>query len=609
VNATERGDTPAAPDWLTPGADEAPAQTALPGRWQRLVAEQPLALQCALLGVLTTAVVSVWVPATSRADGPWWAVLAGLAVTVAVWSLTRLTARLLGHLGEQARQLERDGLAGDANFSALGPHREGHRLSLALRRLVHGNRRQLRALQSRNQLLGQQLERRSHELHSLEELSIGLAQKSALSDLVDEALGALGQTIETSSASIWARQDRRPGAPVRLLGCRSSELDDEQVAQLAGARLSRGNVALFEEIERTGQAVIELRARQSMLSWLWSLLSDDTQSANLYRATRSWMALPLLAQQEVIAVLRVDHHEPEFFDAARRRLLHAVASQTALALHHAELLTRERETAVLAERNRIARDLHDAVSQTLFAATMIAGAMVRNAHSSIQGAHADPAAAIAHAAVQAGSLERLNRAALAEMRLLMFELRPDALERTDLADLLLHAVDALASRGTTRVATDLERGLVLDGAVRVQLYRIAQEALSNIAKHARADSAEVSWRRQADGGALLRITDDGNGFDPAAVEAGHFGVQNILDRARSVGLVAALDAAPGGGARWSVRVGAPNAAPVPSASASVPKPVPASVSVSAAATTSASATDFQPQNAPAPTMAPMELRP
>ena len=585
------------PDTQAPGGKEAPLATARVAFWRRLLAEQPLALQCALIGVLTTAIVAVWVPAAAGAERLWWAVLAGLVVTVALSLLARLTSRALRGLTDEARLLIREGPDGEGNFSPLGPNHEIQRLALALRRLVHDRRRQLRAMQEHNQTLGEKLALRSLELHSLEDLSIGLGQKSRVSDLVDEALDALGQTIESTSASIWARQERRPGSPVRLLGCRSDELDNKQLEQLAGARLSRSNVALFEEIERSGLAVIEPRARRSMLSWLWGLLSDDTQSSSLYRATRSWMALPLLAQQEVIGVLRVDHHEVDYFDTTRQRLLRAVANQTGLAMRHAELLTREREMAVLAERNRIARDLHDAVSQTLFAATMIAGAMVRNAESGVVN---DPVAAAVQAAAQAGALERLNRAALAELRLLMFELRPDALERTDLADLLAHAVDALASRGATRVATDFERGVPLDGAVRVQLYRIAQEALSNIAKHSQAASASVSWRRQADGSALLRIADDGVGFEPAMVEAGHFGVQNIQQRAAEVGLVATIDTTPGGGAAWSVRVVvAPPLVLAPRTSA--PPPIPA--------TPAATAPAPAPEHATAPQTAPMETRP
>jgi signal transduction histidine kinase len=290
-------------------------------------------------------------------------------------------------------------------------------------------------------------------------------------------------------------------------------------------------------LEREGKALIENRPRQSLLSWLWELVTDDARSSVLYRMTRSWMAVPLKVRDSVLGVLRVDHAEPDHFDAERARLLTAVANQTALALRHAQLQAREREIAVLAERNRIARDLHDAVSQTLFAANVLAGTLGRNtADEAIQA--------------QAATLEKLNQGALAEMRLLLFELRPEAFEGVRMAELLGHAIDAFECRSDTQVHALLDAADPLPAPTRIHLYRIAQEALSNVARHSAAAQVWLAWTVDAGGGAVsarLRIADDGAGFDTTQTPAGHFGLQNMQSRCAEIGAAWQLKSAPGQG--------------------------------------------------------------
>ena len=402
---------------------------------------------------------------------------------------------------------------------------------------------------ARNAALGLQLENRTHELCTLEDLSVGLAEKSELHELIDEALGALEQTIEYSSASVWARDAEHADGSVVLLGYRATETGEAtaQARPMAGMRLSRANLQRYEQIERDREPIIENRARQSFLSWLWSKVTDDSASSALYRATRSWMALPLKFREDVLGVLRIDHHEQDYFDAERTRLLTAVGSQAALAMRHARLLAREREFAVLAERNRIARDLHDAVSQTLFAANVIAGTLAKIA-SREQGAGAKALQA------KAATLEKLNRGALAEMRLLMFELRPDALESARLADLLQHSIEALECRAGLAVERQLARDDELPAPTRVQLYRIAQEALSNVARHSGASKVNVDWMVDSARRATLRIADNGRGFDPQERRAGHFGLDNMHSRAQEIGAAFHLTSAPGQGTELKIEL-------------------------------------------------------
>ena len=445
-------------------------------------------------------------------------------------------------LAAVTQQVRRSAAADDTNLPLQTSSAELQRASAVLRRLIEVWRRRQRDLLAQTASLGQRLALRTHELSTLQDLSVGLASKTELHELVAEALDALEQTMAYSSASVWSRTAREEGGQVVLMGYRQHEESEELAPSedLTGMRLSRANLQHYEHIERQGAPIVENRVRQSLLSWLWSWLSDDARTSGLYRSTKAWMAVPLKSRESVLGVLRVDHAEPDFFDDERVRLLAAVGSQTGLAMRHAQLLSQQKDQAVVAERNRIARDLHDAVSQTLFAANVIAGTLGRMA---ARLAEIDPSASALQQ--QAEALERLNKGALSEMRLLMFELRPDALQHLPLAELLQHAIDALVGRGGIEVSQRLAREDRLPSATRVQLYRIAQEALSNIGRHSGARHAVIEWIVPEQGvGGRLRIADDGRGFDPGMSPPGHFGLRNMAERAAEIGATWTITSGP-----------------------------------------------------------------
>lgn len=467
----------------------------------------------------------------------WWALITGLLTTLAAALLALRSARATNDIAQAARALAREDAPPHAHLPYKSATAELHHASTALRRLVEAARQRQQALESRNAALGVKLQSRTQELSSLQDLSIGLAEQGDIGELVTEALGALGQTMDYNSASVWAREGLERQRPVVLMGYRSQDADiaDLALSDLTGLRLSRANLHRYEQMEADGQPRIENQPRQGLLSWLWEMVTDDARTSALYRNTRAWMAVPLKVREQVLGVLRVDHGQPDHFDEPRARLLQAVASQTALAMRHAHLLARERDIAVLTERNRIARELHDAVSQTLFAANLLAGTLAR-------ATHLDPATR-----EQAQTLERLNRSALAEMRMLMFELRPDALQGARLTELLQQAVEALAGRSEIETSVQLEAGEGPPPAQRVQLYRVAQEALSNIARHSGASHVHVAWSQPGPGYGRLRISDDGCGFNPDNDRPGHFGVGNMRERAEELGARFSVASRPGEG--------------------------------------------------------------
>ncbi len=199
-----------------------------------------------------------------------------------------------------------------------------------------------------------------------------------------------------------------------------------------------------------------------------------------------------------------------------------------------------KEKTAVEERTRLARDLHDAVSQTLFSASLIAEVLPKVWEKNEDEGHK-----------KLEEVRQLTRGALAEMRTLLFELRPAALADADLNDLLRQLAESITGRTRVPVALEVEGDCEIPADVKVALYRIAQEALNNIAKHSGASRAQVSLHCQPDG-VELHIIDNGHGFDAAQETAGSFGLGNMKERANGIGALLNIASKPGEGTEVSV---------------------------------------------------------
>ncbi len=182
-----------------------------------------------------------------------------------------------------------------------------------------------------------------------------------------------------------------------------------------------------------------------------------------------------------------------------------------------------KERTAASERNRLARDLHDAVSQTLFSACLIAEVLPRLwERDQDEGRR------------RLEEVRQLSRSALAEMRTLLFELRPAALAEAELGDLLRQLADTITGRGRLPVTVEISSRTTLPSEVKVAFYRIAQEALNNVAKHSGATEAKVNLDCQMDK-AILTVSDNGRGFDKASLPADSLGIGIMRERAEAVG--------------------------------------------------------------------------
>ncbi len=258
---------------------------------------------------------------------------------------------------------------------------------------------------------------------------------------------------------------------------------------------------------------------------------------------RSWMGAPLLAGNKTIGVLAVDSAQPHAYGEEDAGVLQAFANQAAIAVLNARLYDQAQAAAASEERERLARDLHDAVTQTLFTASIIAEALPLQWQQ-------DTDAALHNLE----KLRQLTRGALAEMRTLLMELRPTALAETQLAQLLEQLIEAMTGRNKLPVTLQVEgaEGLWIPPEVKIAIYRIAQEAFNNIAKHAQASRVSVELTFY-DNGLFLSVWDDGQGFEPDSIPPGHLGVGIMHERAQKIDAMLNIESGPRSGTRLTLR--------------------------------------------------------
>ena len=221
--------------------------------------------------------------------------------------------------------------------------------------------------------------------------------------------------------------------------------------------------------------------------------------------------------------LMLCYAEPRKFSAEEIELATSVGDQTALAIENARLRTQVERTAVAAERSRIARDLHDSVTQTLFSASLIAEVLPRLWQRDTDESER-----------RLEELRQLTRGALAEMRTLLLELRPATLIEVDLSELLRQLTEAITGRARVPIMLEIHGDDELPPDVKIAYYHIAQEALNNVAKHARASRASVILQRNQNY-AHLSIDDNGRGFVIDKVTPEHLGLSIMNERAEAIG--------------------------------------------------------------------------
>jgi signal transduction histidine kinase len=280
----------------------------------------------------------------------------------------------------------------------------------------------------------------------------------------------------------------------------------------------------------------------AMLSEAGPYLTDDIHRDPRFRGwwpdghpdMRSFLGVPIVVRDEVIgAFYLTEKLDRPCFDETDTEVITLLAAHAAIAITNARLYERSRELSAMSERNRLALELHDVVSQKLFSLTLTAQAAATQLER-------DPPAARGHVL----RLGELSREALEELRALILGLRPPELRRDGLRETLRKELEMLA--GVHQIEIDLigEGEPAADGERDLAILRIAGEAVQNALRH--AAPTRISVRLEP---ALVEVDDDGCGFDPGdmVLRARHLGLTGMEERAREVGARLTFAGAPGGG--------------------------------------------------------------
>ncbi|MFZ1753857.1 MAG: PAS domain-containing protein [Caldilineaceae bacterium] len=391
--------------------------------------------------------------------------------------------------------------------------------------------------------LEQRVAERTHELTALREVSHSIISTLDLEPLLLLILDQLKKVIDYSGAAIQVLQKD-------VLVMQASRRPDPLTAQMK-VNYQPAHIATIQDMLETQQPVFltDVRQDKALVEAYESASGVPLEMAFDYIC--SWMGVPLVVRGRVVGMLSLAHSEIGHYTKKDAQLAQAFADQAAIAMHNAELYQQAQITAVADERSRIARELHDSVTQAIYSVTLYADAT----RLALNDGELDIVAE------NLSELRAMAREAMLDMRLLIFELRPPVLEEEGLVTALQTRLDAVEERsgvGATLGVTG-ERRLPL--ALENELYRIAQEALTNVVKHARARQVNVSLRFD-EAQVCLEIEDDGVGFDmgpsdslsTSIVHSGGMGLRGIQERVEKIRGHLLVQSTPGQGTRLRVTI-------------------------------------------------------
>ena len=387
---------------------------------------------------------------------------------------------------------------------------------------------------------GQELERRGQELEMLLAVSGSVASTLDMRQLMEAVFDALGRVLDYSviavltltesqdtltvaarrGAAHYAAQEPRPVrysvADLSTLWDRLSQDEPIVIADVLGGTTEAATLRdlLGEQILMTGQTLI-----------------------------RSLMLVPLVSRGQIIGVLTVTNRFLSAFGDRETSLALGIARQAAVAIENARLHERAQQAAVVEERQRLSRELHDSVTQALYGISLYAEAAGR----ALTDGDIQPVAS------NLQEIRDTTQEALAEMRLLLFELRPPLLQERGLAAALRARLQGVETRAGLVTQFDCESEERLAPEKEQELYRIAQEALNNVLKHAHATRVDVRLAI-AKGDATLEISDDGVGFEGSLSGGYGFGLRGMHERVERLGGTLRIDTSPGAGTHLRVDV-------------------------------------------------------
>jgi GAF domain-containing protein/HAMP domain-containing protein len=301
-------------------------------------------------------------------------------------------------------------------------------------------------------------------------------------------------------------------------------------------RLKVGQEGIWGQVAQSGEPLLIPDVSEDP----WYFAAPDTEVC-------SELCVPLILKGEVIGVLDAESDRLDAFSESDVVILQTLANQAAVAIENARLFEQTHQLAAMEERNRLARDLHDAVTQTLFSSSLLAEALpVLWDKDQTEGRKL------------LNEIRQLCRGALAEMRTLLMELRPASLVEASLQELLNQLRDSVIGRTGVPVTLTIEGPYVLPPDVHTAFYRIVQEALNNIVKYSQASQVSITLQcvplgDENERRVELQVIDDGVGFDLDDISPESLGIGIMRERARAIDAKLEIDTEIGRGTEiWVV---------------------------------------------------------
>jgi PAS domain S-box-containing protein len=386
------------------------------------------------------------------------------------------------------------------------------------------------------QTLEQAVQDRTRELSTVLDISQRIASTLELEPLLNLILDQIASIIPYSGAAIYTLEDGK-------LNVAAYQLPD--LSSLPPSlSLSLDNAGPYSAVITEKKVIILDDVKgEPPLSRAFQELGIQPQ-ASVFRHSHSYIGIPLIVRDQVRGLLSLTHNEPGYYTQTHARLAQAITNQVAIAIENARLYEQAQDLATLEERNRIARELHDSVTQLLYAISLYSAAAGHAVRKENFKQVQDNLTEIKDNALQA----------LQEMRLLILELNPPLLQKHGLVAALKASLESIESRAG--LETDLKTDGVfrLPSAIEPDIYRIAMEALNNLVRYSRAKKVTVDLQTRSNW-VILDICDNGVGFELEVVRnGGGMGIHNMEQRARRLGGRLEITSSPGAGTRIKAEI-------------------------------------------------------
>ncbi len=392
-------------------------------------------------------------------------------------------------------------------------------------------------------------QRLQEQIEEEKRTQVGKQEEKALSEALRDTLATMSSTVDLDKILDHILDTVKRVTPYDGANILFVESDLVHVVRQRGYQ-ARG---LDKDWLNQRIPITKLAVLQQLMDVGKSMAIPDTTTSPLWIGfpnlawVNSNVIAPIRSNGKILGFLSLDSATPGYFTEVHAERLQTFADQAAIAIQNARLLERAKRAAILAERNRLANELHDTISQTLWSMSLLT----------------ERISAIWEIDQEEGrrsllTLHLLAQNALGEMRSLLLELSPSALTKGKLGDLIRQAAEVISNRTALSISVTVENQEPIPPDVHFALYRVVQEALNNVVLHAQANKVEVYFN--SDGRRVeLSVHDNGVGFDPSEIGIGHLGLSIMNDRIKSIGGTLETSSHKGEGSRIRVVWIAPTA--------------------------------------------------